>query len=249
MKYKFIPVNNSIDKAKNFANSLDQNFLINTQRIKQKPHYVPSVEVIETLHKEGWIIEGVNEEREKKSRKITKHYINLQHPDLKIINDKNNTEAIASITVSNSCSGISPLKVDFGVFRLICSNGLVRKAPYGNAIQFKHDGKKTFDKKTFITDINDRMFSIMNDFEVLKTRRLTKDQMLELARRAAKLKYRDLDDIDISSLLTNHRDEDKGDDLWSIFNTIQENLTHDIASPSFDLKINQNLMELVGTYV
>jgi len=249
MRYKFIPVNNDINKAKAFANSLDQNFIINTQCIKQKPHYVPSMEVIETLHKDGWIIEGVSEERQKSTRKITNHYINLQHPDLKILNNKGNTEAIASIIMSNSCSGISPLNVDFGLFRLICSNGLVQKAPYGKAIQFKHNGEKTFDEKIFITDINDRMFSIMNDFEVLKAKRLTTDQMLELAKRAAKLKYKDLEDIDISSLLVNHRDEDKGDDLWSVFNTIQENLTHDIASPSFDLKVNQNLMELVGTYV
>ena len=36
MNYKFIPVNNNLDKARAFANSLDNKFITNVQKIKQK---------------------------------------------------------------------------------------------------------------------------------------------------------------------------------------------------------------------
>jgi hypothetical protein len=36
MKYKFIPVNNDLNKAIAFANSLDQNYLKNVQKNKTK---------------------------------------------------------------------------------------------------------------------------------------------------------------------------------------------------------------------
>jgi len=59
MNYKFIPVNNDLNKAVAFANSLDQNYLKNVQKTKQKTFYVPTMDILESLQKEGWYIKGV----------------------------------------------------------------------------------------------------------------------------------------------------------------------------------------------
>jgi hypothetical protein len=51
MKNKFIPVDNNINKAIAFANTLDSNNIVNVQKIKQKPFYIPTMDVVERLQR------------------------------------------------------------------------------------------------------------------------------------------------------------------------------------------------------
>jgi hypothetical protein len=106
MKYKFIPVDNNINKAIAFANTLDNNNIRNVQRIKQKEFYIPTLGVVTKLQNEGWQLSGVAEQRGR-NRKISSNYVQLQHPDFAIQNNKGKDEAFTSITLSNSCNGSS----------------------------------------------------------------------------------------------------------------------------------------------
>jgi hypothetical protein len=126
MKYKFIPVDNNIDKAIAFANTLDVNNIKKIQKIKQKPFYIPTLNAVEILQNDGWLLKGVAEQRGK-NRKISSNYVQMQHPDFSVLDKKGKTEALASITISNSTTGNSPLNLDLGAFRLVCSNGAVMK--------------------------------------------------------------------------------------------------------------------------
>jgi hypothetical protein len=49
MNYKFIPVNNDLNKAKAFANTLDPNYINKVQRIKQKEFYIPTIDVVQNF--------------------------------------------------------------------------------------------------------------------------------------------------------------------------------------------------------
>ena len=62
---KFIPVENNVKKAIAFANTLDNGFITNVQKIKQKEHYIKSMDVVNLLQIEGWNIAGVDELRNK----------------------------------------------------------------------------------------------------------------------------------------------------------------------------------------
>ena len=86
MKNSFIPVNNNINKAIAFAPSLTKEFR-DKNRIVQKPHYIETLDIIEGLQDQGWQIQGVCEQREK-SRKVSNHFVKLEHPDF-IISNKN----------------------------------------------------------------------------------------------------------------------------------------------------------------
>ena len=70
----------------------------------------------------------------------------------------------------------------------------------------------------------------------------------KIAHEAAKLKYSDLSDINTDALLTVNRIEDEGDDVWTVFNRIQENLTHDITNMNIDIKVNQRLFAMAEQY-
>jgi hypothetical protein len=49
-------------------------------------------------------------------------------------------------------------------------------------------------------------------------------------------------------LLKVNRVEDEGNDLWAVFNRIQENLTADVRNFKTDIKLNQQLFSLADQY-
>ena len=69
MKYKFIQVNNDLNKAEAFANTLNNSNILNVQNIIQPQSYIKTIDVIERFQSEGWVLKGVSEQRDKKSRK------------------------------------------------------------------------------------------------------------------------------------------------------------------------------------
>jgi hypothetical protein len=67
MKAKYIPVNNNLDKAIAFANTLDSNNIKNIQKLKQPQHYIETLDVVKILQNEGWELSGVDEFRNNRS--------------------------------------------------------------------------------------------------------------------------------------------------------------------------------------
>jgi hypothetical protein len=247
MKNKFIPVNNDLNKAIAFANSLDQNFLKNVQNVKQKEFYIPTLDIVKKFQNEGWQIKGVNEQRGK-NRKISSNYIQLHHPDFAVKNNKGKDEAFTSITISNSCNGAKPLQMNLGIYRQVCSNGLVRFDQHGETEKIKHIEINANNLDRFLVPINNKVDKMLAEITEMKHRGLSAEDMKKLATEAASLRYANLDDINIDDLLAINRVEDESNDLWTVFNRIQENLTHDIVNLDEDIKLNQRLFALAETF-
>ncbi len=161
MKYKFIPVDNDLNKAIAFANSLDQNNVINVQKIKQKEFYIPTLDVITKLQDSGWHLKGVAEQRGK-NRKISNNFIQLQHPDFAIQNSQGKNEAFTSITLSNSCNGSSPLQMDLGTYRLVCSNGAIAFDGFEQN-KIKHTEINYRDLDRLVASMNVRASKLLTD--------------------------------------------------------------------------------------
>jgi hypothetical protein len=79
---------------------------------------------------------------------------------------------------------------------------------------------------------------------------MTVEQAREFAFNAARLKYNDNDmptNI-VENLLQVNRLEDEGNDLWSIFNRVQESLTEDVNNFNVDITLNKQLFSLTEQY-
>ena len=71
--------------------------------------------------------------------------------------------------------------------------------------------------------------------------------MRELAYNAARLRFNETDEnFNPDALLRVNRVEDEGNDVWTVFNRIQENLTHDVTDKQTDIWLNQQLYDLAG---
>lgn len=248
MKYKFIPVDNNINKAIAFANSLDVNNIRNVQKIKTKEFYIPTLDVITKLQNEGWQLKGVDEQRGK-NRKISSNYVQMQHPDFAVKNNKGKDEAYTSITISNSCNGSKPLEMNIGMFRQVCSNGLIRFDEQAEQEKIKHIEVNYMNLDRFITSVTNKTSKLLTEVNEMKRKGLSIEDMRKLAIEAASLRYSNLDDINIDDLLVVNRVEDESNDLWTVFNRIQENLTHDVNNMNEDIRLNKQLFSLAEQYV
>jgi len=217
-----IPLNNDINKLSAFIPSLDSSWRAN-QRIKSKPFMVESLDAVRELQKQGWNIAGAYEKRGK-NRKINSHFIKMEHPDFQIKNSKGQTEAVATMNITNSCDGSKPMEADLGTYRLVCSNGLIAHTSYSSA-KIPHSEKGQYSLQEILCDLGIRTQGVMEEFNKLKERSLSPAEAMVLATRAADVRFGKGHRIEVSQLLNTVRDEDKGDDVWTVFNRIQENLT------------------------
>jgi len=247
MKNKFMQVNNDLNKAIAFANTLDNNNILNVQRIKQKEFYIPTLDIVTKLQDEGWHISGVAEQRGK-NRKITNNYVQLQHPDFAIKNSKGKDEAFTSITLSNSCNGAKPLQMSLGMFRQVCSNGMVTYDQHAESQNIKHIEINARNLDRFVNSMNGKANKLLAEVNEMKHKGLSLEDMRKLAGEAARLRYNNLDEINIDDLFAVNRVEDESNDLWTVFNRIQENLTHDVKNMNEDIRLNQQLFSLVENF-
>ena len=121
MRPNFIPVN-SFDKALAFAPSIHSNFR-DEQLIKSKAYTINTQDILTPLMNSGWNVDGVAEKRKGKNGQVTQHFVKLTHPDLNL-NIKSKNEGKSQLSISNKVCGSSPLEMDLGVYRQVCSNGM-----------------------------------------------------------------------------------------------------------------------------
>ncbi|EPG8535322.1 DUF932 domain-containing protein [Klebsiella aerogenes] len=175
------------------------------------------------LRKEGFepFMAAQTRVRHDDRRDYTKHMLRLRHAS-----QINGAEA-NEIVLLNSHDGTSSYQMLAGMFRFVCSNGLVCgdtvadvRVPHkgdvaGSVIEGAYEVLRGFDR---VQESRDSMRAItLNDGE-----------SEVFARAALALKYDDPDKpapITESQILMPRRFDDRRPDLWSVFNRTQENLT------------------------
>ena len=252
-----IPLNNDINKLSAFIPSLDSSWRA-SQRINSKVTMVESLDAVREFQRQGWNIAGAYEQRNKNNRKVGSHFIRMEHPDFKVTNSKGQTDAVATMNIFNSCNGSKPMELDLGAYRQVCSNGLIAHTSYSSE-KVPHTEKGQYSLQEILCDLGIRTQGVMEEFNKLKERNLSPKEAMSLATQAAEIRFGKGHRIDVSQLLNTVREEDKGDDVWTVFNRIQENLTqphritdhlgnimNGITNVEEDTRINKELFELVA---
>ena len=232
--------------------------------------------IIDDLEKLGWLPVQAAQRKSRGGNTIfSKHMVSFQNPDIKITS-QDGDDAFPRIILTNSHDGRQAFQFNVGIFRLVCSNGLVVADEEFANFKIRHKGY-TFGElrnvvKQAVEDLPNKV-QVMND---MKNRILTQEEKNKLAldamlvragiepgsEKASKFNY---DEETIEDILEPKRKEDKGDDLWKIFNVIQEKITQGdfqaalqgakvrkvrkITSFEKDLKVNQQLFNLATSLV
>jgi len=194
-------------------------------------HYthIPTVQVLDDMKKLGW---GVVDAQQVKARKnstkgFQKHLVTFRNPDV-VISGKDGDTVFPQILLTNSHDGKNAFTFTAGLFRLVCSNGLVIADKKFNDVKMRHMGYTFEDLQVQIKEMVEQLPLTVESMNIMKSIELDKKQMRSLAKKALTTRFTEdqlkVTKIDLDEIINPIRDEDKGNDLWSVFNVIQEKI-------------------------
>ena len=159
-------------------------------------------------------------------REFTKHMLRFRHQD--VAQSLAVGDVVPEIIVVNSHDGACAYKLIAGLYRLVCSNGLMVSDSEIESISVRHTGR-------VLQDVIEGSYRIVEDTQksigtVQKWNQLllTEGEQSAFAEAAHTLRFADAEGrkttpITPAQLLAPRRSEDAGRDLWHLFNRVQEN--------------------------
>ena len=220
---------------------------INKLGLSEHYSFVPTMNVINDLRELGYEVVDAKQvkARKKSTNGYQKHMITFEHPkykldqvkEVEISDGKTETqvtkaEEYPQILLTNSHDGGNAFTLSAGIFRLVCSNGLVIKTEdYGSA-RLVHKGYSFEAVQELVKQFEETVDEVLTRITAMKKVQLTKEQQIEFAKQAALLRFKSKsyneDNIEkvvnIDDLLNVDRKEDAGNGLYEVFNRVQESL-------------------------
>jgi hypothetical protein len=135
-------------------------------------------------------------------------------------------DAIPEILFLNSHDGTSAYQLRVGLFRVICTNGLVVSSGVFPVWRVMHRGDVVDDVVAGAIEISERFEVLAASVERMERTVLDAGQRLEFAGQALALRFpKDAPGaMEPSQLLVPRRAQDIGNDLWRTFNVVEENI-------------------------
>jgi len=176
-------------------------------------------------------------------------------------------DAIPEILFLNSHDGTSAYQLRVGLYRVICTNGLVVSAGVFPTWRVRHRGDVVADVVEAALEISARFELLAAVVDRMERTQLDRLQQLDFAAEAVALRFpKDSPGaVEPSRFLVVRRSEDVGNDLWRTFNVLQENLmqggiprrsvsnrlsrTRRITAIREDVRLNSALWELATARV
>jgi len=234
-------------------------------------HYVhiPTEKVINDMSSLGWGVVDAKQVKARKNQGYQKHMVVFGNDNL-VVEGKDGDTVMPRILMTNSHDGKNSFQFQAGLYRLVCSNGLViADAEFAN-MKIRHMGYDLNELKTVINEIVEKLPLTVECMNKLKAKELSEQEQIEFAKEAlaTRLSEKELSNVtsdQILDLLEPTRGEDEGDDMWNVFNVIQEKIIHGmfdvygvngkvrkarkIKNFRQDTKVNQELYQLALSYV
>jgi hypothetical protein len=246
--------------------------------VSDKYVHANTMTVVEDLAKLGWFPVQAKQCRNKKNSSGIRsfHMIAFQNPDVKITKTLDNGEKIVDtyprIILTNSHDGFNSFKFMVGLFRLICSNGLVVCNNQMVDMSIRHINYDFEELRKIVASAIAQVPDIVNTMNDMRNVMLTDEQKTALATEVVKIRKGIEDDenyvVDaevVEDILTPVRNEDNGNDLWTIFNICQEKMIkggfgfrgatnklrkqRGITSIKKDMDFNQRLWQTASQYL
>jgi hypothetical protein len=228
-------------------------------RTSPKYTFIPTERVLSGLMSAGFVPVAARQARTRRGSPLhARHVVRLRRR----FETVQLRDAIPEIVFLNSHDGTSAYQLRMGVFRVVCLNGLIVSQGAFPAYRVSHRGDVVDEVVSGALEVSERFGSLAAQVERMERRPMPRDEQIRLAERALAVRYPEAaqSGMQPSQLLTCRRVQDTGDDLWSVFNRVQENLlvgglsrwsvsgrltrTRRITSIREDVRLNGRLWDL-----
>jgi len=222
-----------------------------TKRFK----FVSTKDVIEDVTKLGWTPVSAKQRKNKDVNPLyAQHMVEFRIDHPIAISHKDDL-IYPQISLVNAHNGKSSFRFYAGLFRLVCSNGLVVPVQVGgeslgDGFRIRHDSYDIKEVKSTIEKLVKGIQKSMKPIYALNERTLTDKEKRNLAKRGLSIRneikssdlrefLNSIPDETVDSILTPKRGMDTGNNAWRVFNTVQESLVGgDFQNFLFDKESN-----------
>ncbi len=193
-------------------------------KVSDRYSFIPTATVVDGLSAEGWAPVWASEQRIRLSDRqgFQKHMIRFARVD-----DLNRTQQERpELVLVNSHDRSSAYQLHAGIFRFVCSNGMILADSVFAKISIMHvnfEPAKVIEASFGIVHEMPRIADLLEGY---KARTLTNLERTAFGEAALMLKYDELEKAPIGAekLLAHRRREDAAPTLWNTLNTVQENM-------------------------
>ncbi len=205
-------------------------------KVSEKYTVANTYTVIQDMEKLGWkVVRAAQRKATKKSSgRFSYHMVALQNPDIKITKQVDGEEEIVEcfpqIILTNSHDGLSCFQFRVGLYRCICSNGLVISDAELSEFKIRHIYYSFENLRAVVGRILEALPSKVERMSQMSNVLLSEDQKLDFAKKALSIRKGvkeeelQMDEETYKDLLTPVRKEDEGSSLWNVYNVLQEKI-------------------------
>ena len=231
------------------------------ERLSGKYTFIPSGRVLSGLISAGFVpVDGRQTHTRKSNLLHARHVLRMRRRfETVALRD-----SVPEIVFLNSHDGTSAYQLRLGLFRVVCTNGLIVSRGAFPAYCVAHRGNVVDDVVAGALAMAERFEVLATQVERMEHRVMERGEQIEFAAQALSLRYPDRATQGMLpvQLLTYRRPQDLGDDLWSVLNKVQENLigggiqrrsptgrllrTRRITSIREDVRLNSRLWDLAS---
>jgi hypothetical protein len=229
--------------------------------------HIPTDRIIDDMQLLGWGVVDAKQVKARKGEGYQKHLIVFRNNDIQITSEDGDT-VFPQILLTNSHDGKNAFTFTAGLFRMVCENGLVVSSREFENMKIRHYGYSFEELQDTIKSMVEKLPLTVDSLNKFREVELSQEQALEFAKKALTTRFSEDEinniQIDFNELLTPTRPQDRGSDLWSVYNVIQEKIIHGMFDYKYgvksrkarkiknfkqDLVINEKLYDLALEYV
>ena len=189
---------------------------------------IPTIDILRGLMNEGFLPVGAKQSHSRTEGKadFTKHLIRLRRVDDGRVYNVGDT--VCEILLKNANDGTSAYELMAGLFRIRCLNSLVVQTGTIDAITVRHCGDvqhKVIEGTYRVLGEAERTLAAPQHWSAMRLRQEEKEILADAAHvlRFANADGETKTPIKAEQLLVPRRNNDRGDDLWTVWNVVQEN--------------------------
>jgi len=227
--------------------------------------HISTEKIIDDMQLLGWGVVDAKQVKARKGEGYQKHLVVFRNNDIQITAEDGDN-VFPQILLTNSHDGKNAFTFTAGLFRMVCENGLVVSSREFENMKIRHYGYSFEELQDTIKAMVEKLPLTVESLNKFRQVELSQEQALDFAKKALEVRLGQLDNIqiDLQDLLTPTRSEDRGNDLWSVYNVVQEKLIHGMFNYKYgvksrkarkiknfkqDLVINERLYDLALEYV
>jgi hypothetical protein len=194
--------------------------------VSDRYSFLPTSSVLKGMRENGWLPVRAEQQsvRTEARQGFQKHLIRFARAEHLDSWEKNQVRP--EVVLLNSHDKSSAYELHCGLFRLVCSNGMVVADATFKRISIKHSGFNPDSVIEASFEVLGAVPDILSKVKLFQDRILTDAERLALAAGAATYRWEDPDKAPVSpsTLLNPRRFGEGAKDLWTTLNTIQENV-------------------------